>query len=634
MEINNRRYLGSKYKLTNFIKDVVDTNCGEVNTFYDVFAGTGVVANVFKDKTLITNDILYSNYISHYAWFFPESYRSEYIHMLIERYNSEDYTQEENYMTENFANTYFSRYVCAQIGHIREDIETRYLNGEMNLKERNILITSLLYAMDKIANTVGHYDAYRKGVKHSESLILRPLNLCESLSNRNVCLNGDANVVSEDVVCDIAYLDPPYNSRQYSDAYHLLENVAKWEKPKVHGDAKKMDRTEIKSKYCTNEAGEAMMELIGSLNAKYILLSYNNTGMKLHGRSNARISDVEILNILKTRGEVTVFSQKHNAFSTGKSNIEDNEERLFLCKVNQNPQYIQSPLNYTGGKHKLLPQILPHFPKSIDTFVDLFCGGGNVGVNVAAKKHYYNDKNKNVIGLLEMFSEVNPVTLIGKIDKITEKYNLSNTSIHGYEHYNCESSSGLATVNKEPHRKLRDDFNELTVKNNLYFTMLFTLIIYSFNNQLRFNGKDEYNLPVGKRDLNPKMREKVKSFSWKLKSQNSHFSSIDYKEYPLSELTDKSLVYADPPYLITTATYNEQGGWTEDDERGLLSYLDNLNECGFKFALSNVFEHKGKTNEILIEWAKRYKVIHLNKSYNNSNYQTNGSSDEVLIINY
>ena len=102
-------------------------------------------------------------------------------------------------------------------------------------------------------------------------------------------------------------------------------------------------------------------------------------------------------------------------------------------------------------------------------------------------------------------------------------------------------------------------------------------------------------------------------------------------------LTPNSLVYADPPYLISDATYNENGGWTEKDERDLLTFLDEINSRGIHFALSNVLRHKGKTNTILLEWSRKYSVHHLTNDYSNSNYQVvedNTESDEVLITNY
>ena len=134
------------------------------------------------------------------------------------------------------------------------------------------MITSLLYAMDKIANTVGHYDAYRKNVDFEKTLVLNVLLPEKSINSNNVCYNLDANELIKNIKGDLLYLDPPYNSRQYCDAYHLLENVARWEKPKVYGVARKMDRTSLKSNYCMIAATEAFGELIENADTKYILL--------------------------------------------------------------------------------------------------------------------------------------------------------------------------------------------------------------------------------------------------------------------------------------------------------------------------------------------------------------------------
>lgn len=104
--------------------------------------------------------MLYSNYICHVAWFETQDFSDEKIIGRIKFYNS-IHVNEKNYMTENFADTFFSFRDCSKIGFIRNDIEKLYGSGKINFRERAILITSLLYAMDKIANTCGHYDAYR-----------------------------------------------------------------------------------------------------------------------------------------------------------------------------------------------------------------------------------------------------------------------------------------------------------------------------------------------------------------------------------------------------------------------------------------------------------------------------------------
>lgn len=160
-KINNRRYLGNKYRLLPFINDVIAKECGNFETFADIFAGTGAVSSAYTDKILYTNDILYSNYLCHLTWFSDENFNIQKIENYINFYNSE-IPFEENYMTQNFSGTYFSNKVCSKIGFVREHIENEFCSDKINSRERAMLITSLLYGIDKIANTCGHYDAYRK----------------------------------------------------------------------------------------------------------------------------------------------------------------------------------------------------------------------------------------------------------------------------------------------------------------------------------------------------------------------------------------------------------------------------------------------------------------------------------------
>jgi len=129
-------------------------------------------------------------------------------------------------------------------------------------QEKNILLCSLIYAIDKVANTVGHYDAFRKDLDMLQPIKLLIPDIDYSNNDKNKVYNEDANILIKKIDCDVLYLDPPYNSRQYSDAYHLLENLAEWKKPKVEGIAKKMDRFHIKSAYCFKNATQAFEDFI------------------------------------------------------------------------------------------------------------------------------------------------------------------------------------------------------------------------------------------------------------------------------------------------------------------------------------------------------------------------------------
>lgn len=302
---------------------------------------------------------------------------------------------------------------------------------------------------------------------------------------------------------------------------------------------------------------------------------------------------------------------------------------------------LQSPLNYTGGKFRLLPQILPHFPKDIDVFVDLFCGGCNVGINVEANAVIYNDLNKQLLCLYNTFKSLDKEAVFEGIYQIIDKYELSLVSKNGYGYYGCESGKGVGRYNKEHFLKLRDDFNAAQKEDSYYYIMLYVIIVYAFNNQIRFNSKGEFNLPVGKRDFNKKMADKLTAFIDRIQTQNCVFTCKDFREFDISQLKENDFVYADPPYLITCATYNEQGGWKEAEEKDLLAFLDELHSKKLRFALSNVLRSKGKENKILMEWLEKnndkYTIIPLNYSYSNSNYQTKDKtsvSEEVLIINY
>lgn len=332
-EINNRRYLGNKFKLIPFIRRVVDEECSNIRSVLDAFSGTGSVSFAFHDKQLLVNDMMYCNYLVSLCWFSPQMVNIKFLTELLEHYNTADISKEDNYMYRTFRDTYFSADVCRRIGFVREDIEQKFQTGKVNERERAIVITSLIYAMDRISNTYGHYDSYIQNASYNNNFDLKMPKLNYELNVSNQCFNQDANLLANHVECDLAYLDPPYNSRNYCDAYHLLENIARWEKPAVEGIARKMNRSTMKSEYCKVTANKSLEDLVTKLRCRYILLSYNNNGQKLQIRSNAKISDEEIMRVLSQKGEVKVFTTDFKPFSAGRGENVGNQERLFLCVV-------------------------------------------------------------------------------------------------------------------------------------------------------------------------------------------------------------------------------------------------------------------------------------------------------------
>ena len=293
-------------------------------------------------------------------------------------------------------------------------------------------------------------------------------------------------------------------------------------------------------------------------------------------------------------------------------------------------KYVKSPMNYTGGKYKLLHQIEPLFPEDINLFVDLFTGGGNIAVNVKANKIVANDCEENIIGIYKTFQKYDNVDeLIGQIEEIIKTY-------------------GLTIDNMEAYNKFRNDYNSLKTSQGNYppplssyniNILLYVLICYSFNHQYRFNSKGEFNMPFGKErsQWNENMKNNLINFHRQIKEKDIVFLNKDFRQLKVDKLGNDDFVYCDPPYLITCATYNEKDGWNQECEEDLLNLLDELNTKKIKFALSNVLYSKGKTNDLLIEWSKKYTVHHLDYTYQNCNYHTKdktNKSDEVLITNY
>ncbi|WP_290033999.1 DNA adenine methylase [Ligilactobacillus cholophilus] len=330
-EIQNRRYLGSKFKLIDWIVELVKENTSG-NSFLDLFSGTGIVTKAFLNyfDEFIINDFLYSNNIIYKAFFSDEPYSKEKLLHLKNQYNSVIQNNlDDDYFVNNYGGKYFSNHDARKIGEIREMIAQ---DESINEHEKSILLASLLYSTDRIANTVGHYDAYRKKSHIDDRFVF---NLISPINTKNKDISiyrEDANELAKHVKADVAFIDPPYNSRQYSRFYHVLEEIIKWDKPKLSGVAMKPP-VENMSDYSKSSAPQVFEDLIHNLNVKYIVVTYNNTYKSKSNSSKNKISHEEILNTLNSVGETKVFNKSFRYFNAGKTNLNNHREYLFITKV-------------------------------------------------------------------------------------------------------------------------------------------------------------------------------------------------------------------------------------------------------------------------------------------------------------
>jgi adenine-specific DNA methylase/DNA modification methylase len=344
----NRKYLGSKNRLIDFLTGTILSKVGEIDVFADLFAGTGVVGAAFRahSSKVIANDLLYSNYVVNRA-FLTSTEKDVDLDRVAELIEELNRCQPVcGYAHANYSDTYFTEANAARIDGIREKIDLMAAEQRCSEQERLILLTSLLFAVDKAANTVGQYDAFLKhihedapsrgspaaGDRHLiDSNVRKPLSLrvpeIELAGNySNEVFNLDANRLVHQLDAEVLYLDPPYNTRQYVDCYHVLENILRWDKPALKGKTRKFPRDHLKSRYSRKaEAAAALDELIQAARAKHIFLSYNNEGI---------IPEQTIREILGRRGAVEVFCREYSVFGNGAGSARKRNlvERIFYCR--------------------------------------------------------------------------------------------------------------------------------------------------------------------------------------------------------------------------------------------------------------------------------------------------------------
>lgn len=280
---------------------------------------------------------------------------------------------------------------------------------------------------------------------------------------------------------------------------------------------------------------------------------------------------------------------------------------------------IKSPFNYIGNKFRIIEVIQRFFPRDINNFVDLFCGGCDVCINTNAHHVFANDINHHIIAILQEFQRHSIDYILAYIDQRIDEWRLSKDNEQGYLAFR-------AFVNREG--------SPLD---------LYTLMNFSFNYQFRFNSRQQYNNTFGRNrsSFNGSIRANLIEFRQHL--DHIVFSALDFVDFNYDILEVGDFIYADPPYLLTCGSYNDgkRGfrGWSHEDDATLRGVLDMLSERGVLFALSNVIEHKGKHNIELLQWARKnhYHIHGIQLNYDNCNYQTdnrNHVTKEVLITNY
>ena len=332
------RFIGCKTLLLDRIEKIIDENIENANSFCDIFSGTSTVARYFKNKyEIYSNDLLYFSYVLQKATIennrIPEfnGLKKIGINDPIDYFNNlemnemEKLKQEDRFMQNTYAPTgnrmYFTDENALRIDFARITTEKWYKNGLITETEYYYLVACIVEGVPSISNISGTYGAYNKQWDKRTQNIYKLYRLDVTENNKNnKCYNQDGVELLKKICGDILYIDPPYNERQYLPNYHVLETVAKYDKPKVKGVTGQREYNGEKSDFCIKKSvASAFDNLIKNANFKYILISYSTDGLM-------KVEEIE--KILKKYGNANTYKLYKIPYRRFKSRNQKEKEEL------------------------------------------------------------------------------------------------------------------------------------------------------------------------------------------------------------------------------------------------------------------------------------------------------------------
>lgn len=528
------RYLGNKTRMLENINSVILDNNITEGIFCDLFAGSGSVGDYFKERfQIISNDYLHSLSIVNKAKLENKDIPS--FKDFIKKYGIDPFTYFNNkiyisdsqfFITNNYSpkgnRQFFTEKNATKIDGIRIETEKLYKDFIIDLKERNFLIASLIESVMGVSNTTGTYEAYLKNWDNRalKEFELQPINIrkANKIFN-NTIYNKDSNELLRKIAGDVLYIDPPYTVTDYNSAYHVLESISKYDYPTIGGITGRRKEITKKSKYTKKKQALINFEdLFRQANFNHILVSYSTQGL---------VSVDELVDLAKKfaiNNEVKVYEFPFREYKNIRSSQKGDDLKEIILYFKKNLEIIKSPLNYTGSKYSILNEITKVLPKHISTFIDIMGGAFNVGVNVVAEKVIYNEFLPHTFNIIKTLLNEDSNYVINKVETIINDFKLEKS-------------------NKENYILLRNDYN-----NTKDIYKLFVLHMYCFQNQMRFNGKLEFNSPVGNCSYNTTLTERIQKFI--PRSNNYELFNLSYKDINISNLDKDSVFYFDPHILL------------------------------------------------------------------------------------
>ena len=600
------RFLGNKSSIVHRIRNLLDRRglLGRGLVFFDAFCGSGSVSDALKgDFRIVANDlmswcVLFTRGRIKAGECDFKTLGFDPFRFLDESDSSRRGFFYENYSPGGSRRKYFTEENAGRIDFFRWQIGEWRNKGLLDDDEYAVLVASLVESVSAVSNTAGVYGAF---LKKWDARALKPIRFrrveASGLPSLGATgLQGRVEDLVADVSCDVLYVDPPYTQNQYGTQYHLLETLALGDTPEISPVTGSRPTAPYRSDWSKEFKAHVLLDrIVAKTKARYVLVSYSNDGI---------LSREYIEAVLKRYGRPeTLVREKisYKQYLNWKA-AEDERHFEYLFFVEKKPEsevVYEAPLNYAGSKAKMVPDIRANMPRDAEVALDPFGGGFNVGVNLPVKRVVYNDCNVFVAKLIESFRATDTVEYLSSIRKYIRRF-------------------GLERGNAEAYLAARKHYNSLPVSGR-DVKLLYAIVLYGFQQQIRFNSRHDFNNPPGNRWFNDCVLEKLVSFSRRLKELQCTFLHEDFAQ-TLDLAKPGDFVYLDPPYRFTCGSYNDGrrgfGGWTSAHENALFDYMDALDAKGVRFLFSYVEGNGGSVNDRLAKWleSRPYKVVHVARS--------------------
>lgn len=593
------RYLGNKEKYATKIcqfferRNLLDNDY----TLFDAFCGSGCVSDKCKNRfsKIIINDNLLSSALYSLGRLNANSITFKKLGFNpMEYFNSKKNKIEGikkgfvyNHYSLKSGRSYFNDENACRIDYVRLTIQRWYDENLINEVEFAYLIASLLESVSNISNTRGSYSSFLEKNKQRKNFYNEFIFTSVSCFNSDLraeidFMNANINEIIESIDCDVLYIDPPRNSKdKYDKHYHLLETIARYDYPQVIGKTGNRKIPNYDNSWNNQYKSLINFEhMVAKTRANYIVVSCNDNCFV-----NRKFVE-QVLGRYCINTDKKLLAPNHKKTISSFDSAKD-EYIIYGEKLPSDKVIYTCPINYPGNKSRVVKKYPREFnarenlQNNEETFIDLFAGGFNAGINALGyKKYIYNDLDSQITGVIKMLYETDAYRLLRFCKKIIKTYNLDSSK-------------------KEYFNIFKDYVSTKAKYKDSYFMYVFLLILYSFRNFPKFKKNDTFANSHGNKTFDEGDIEKIISFSRRLKEIDVEFLSLDYQQVAIGNV-DTTTIYIDPPYMLTHFKYRWE--WSEADERRLINYMDKLCNDNYYFLLSNVLTYKKKKNELLKNW--------------------------------